>query len=109
MLYIQFKIINPATRIVASNLKEEIKKASLAKFINNVKDLSDEMSSNYTINIDKREHHEGYVHHFFRALLSQPNSTFNGFIEIKRMIWTQDQKTPHHTSSGMLLRITIPW
>ena len=53
MLYRIFKSINPATRIVVSNLKDEIEKAILAKILNNVKDLLDEMFSNYSIIIDK--------------------------------------------------------
>ena len=39
------KIINPATRIGVSNLKDEIEKSTLAKFGNNIKDLLDEISS----------------------------------------------------------------
>ena len=46
MLYLIFKRINPVTRIGVSNLKEEIQKANLAKFGNNVKYLLDDMSSN---------------------------------------------------------------
>ena len=48
-----FKLINPGTRIVVSNLKDEIEKSNIAKFLNNVKDLIDYMSSYYSIIIDK--------------------------------------------------------
>ena len=41
MLYLIFKIINPATRIFVSNLKYEIEKSTIAKFLNNVKNLLD--------------------------------------------------------------------
>ena len=61
MLYLIFKRINLATRIGVSNLKYEIEKKNLAKFGNNVKNLIDDMSSNYSIIIDKGEHHEDYV------------------------------------------------
>ena len=47
MLYLLFKIINQATRIVVSNIKCEIEKANLAKFVNNVKDHLNNMSANY--------------------------------------------------------------
>ena len=45
-IYLILGITNPATRIVVSNLKYEIEKATIAKFLNNVKDLLDYMSSN---------------------------------------------------------------
>ena len=69
MIYLLFKIINPDTRIGVSNLKYEIEKATLAKFGNNVKDLLDEMSSNYYIIIDKGEYYEDYFCNIFRYLL----------------------------------------
>ena len=39
VLYLLFKSINPDTRIGVSNLRDEIHKSTLAKFINNVKTL----------------------------------------------------------------------
>ena len=53
MIYLPFKIINPDTRIGVYNLKDEIDKAILAKFANNLKDLLDGMSSKYSIIINK--------------------------------------------------------
>ena len=72
MLYLILKSINPVTSIVVSELKDEIEKATLAKFLNNVKYLLDDMSSNYSIIIDKGEFREDYVIHILRALLSGP-------------------------------------
>ena len=46
MIYLIFKNIDPATRIGVSNLKYEIEKATLAKFVNNVKYLLGDVSSN---------------------------------------------------------------
>ena len=80
MLYIIFKSINPDIMIGFSNLKDEIEKSTLSKFGTNVKDLIDEMSSNYTIIIDKGGHHEDYFFHIFRVIFSGPNTTFNSFI-----------------------------
>ena len=77
MFYLIFKIINPATRIGVSNLKDEIEKSTLAKFGNNLKDLLDDISSNYSIIIDKETFREDYVRHIFRDILSGPNSTVN--------------------------------
>ena len=67
------KIINPATSIGVSNLKDEIEKATLSKFGNNVKDLLCDMSSNYSIIIDKGECYDDYVRHILRDLLKGPN------------------------------------
>ena len=47
MIYLISKIINPNTRIGVSNLKDEIEKATIAKFGNHPKVLLDDMSSNY--------------------------------------------------------------
>ena len=87
MLCLIFKIINSNTSIGVSNLKYEIEKANLAKFGNNVKYLLGEMSSNQSIIIDKGEHHDDYVRHIFRYILSGPNSTFNFLIERTKYDW----------------------
>ena len=73
MLYLLFKIINLDTRIGVLNLKDEIEKATLAEFGNNVKDLLDDMSLNYSIIIDEVERHKDYVRHIFRYILSGNN------------------------------------
>ena len=52
MIHPLFKKINQAKRLGVSNLKYEIEKSTLSKFGSNVKDLIDEMSSNYSIIID---------------------------------------------------------
>ena len=76
MPYLIFKSINPATRIGVSNLKDEIDKANIAKFVNNLKDLLDDISSNNSIILDNGELHEDYVRHVFRDLLSGPKLNF---------------------------------
>ena len=53
MLHLISKINNPATSIGVSNLKCVIKKSTITNFFNNVKDLLDDMFSNYYIIIDK--------------------------------------------------------
>ena len=53
MIYIIFKSINPGTMIGVSNLKDKIGKAIPYKFVENLKDLLDEMSSNNSIILDK--------------------------------------------------------
>ena len=81
MIYLLFKSTNTDKSIDVSNLKDELEKTTLAKFGNNIKDLLDDMSSNYSINIDTRERHEDYVRSIFRDLLTGPNPTFYCFIE----------------------------
>ena len=73
MIYLLFKNIKPAIRIGVSNINDEIEKSTLAKFWNNVKDLLCDISSNYSIIIDRLERYEDYVRHIFRYLLSGPN------------------------------------
>ena len=64
MIYLIFKSINLDTRIGVSNLKDKIKKSTLTKFGNNIKDLIDDMSSNYSIIVDKVNLRENYVRQF---------------------------------------------
>ena len=85
------KIINLDTRIYVSKLKHEIEKATLAKFVNNVKDLLDDIFSNYSIIMDKGECHEDYVRQIFRAILLGKNVTLNRLIEMTNVDW--DTKT----------------
>ena len=87
MLYPVFKSINPVTRIGVSNLKDEIEKSTLAKFSNNVKDLLDDLPSNYSMIIYKVEYHEDYGRHVFRVILSGPNSNSNCFSERTKVDW----------------------
>ena len=53
MRYFLLKSIKPYTRIGLSNLKDEIEKSTLDKFGNNVKDLIDDMPSDYSVITDK--------------------------------------------------------
>ena len=46
MINLLFKSINPDKSIGVSNLKDEIDKATLAKFGNNIEEFLDGMSSN---------------------------------------------------------------
>ena len=80
VLYLLFKSINPDTRIGVSNLTDEIHKSTLAEFINNVKNFIDDISSNYSIIIDKVEFHEVFFRCIFRSIFSGPKSTFNFLI-----------------------------
>ena len=73
MIYLILKSIKQAPIIVVYNLKYLIEKSTLTKFGNNVKDLFDDMYSNYSIIIYKGERYEDYVHHIFRDLLLGPN------------------------------------
>ena len=87
MIYLILKSVNASTRIGVSNLKDEIDKATLANFGNNLKNLLDDMYLNYSIILDKGELHEDYVRHIFRDLFSRPNSTFNSFVERSKYDW----------------------
>ena len=67
--YLLFKSTNPDRIIGDSNLKYKIRRTTLAKFGNNVKDLLDKFSSNYLIIIYKGDCDEDYVRHIFRDIL----------------------------------------
>ena len=58
VIYLLFNIINTSTCIGISNLKDNIQKSILSKFRNNIKDILDNMSSNYTIIINKGGRHD---------------------------------------------------
>ena len=73
MIYLLFKTINSDTSIGVSNLKGEIEKANFDKFGDNVKELLDDMSSNYNIIIDKEEQKKDYVFHLLKYLMLGPN------------------------------------
>ena len=87
MLYLLLKTSNLDTRIGVSNLKYETNKEIQDKFSNNIKDLLDDISSNYSIIIDKGEHHKDYVWHILRDILSGKISTPNYFIEMTKDDW----------------------
>ena len=59
-----------------------------------MKVLLDDISSNYSILIDKGELHEEYNRHVFRDILSGPNSTFNCFIENYKYDWNIVKEVP---------------
>ena len=87
MVYLIFKSINLYISIGVLNLKDEIDKSTPDKFVSNVKDLLDEISSNYSIMLYKGKHHEDYVRHIFMYLSSGKNSTFNSFVERCKNNW----------------------
>ena len=84
IIYIPFNRIDPDTRIGVSNLKDETRKSTLAKFVKNVKDILDDMYYNYTIIMYQEEHNEEYSFNIFRDLLSGKNPTFNILIKITK-------------------------
>ena len=83
-----------ATSIGVSNLKDEIDKANLAKFGNNVKEFLDTICSNDSIVIDKGKKQKDYVRHIFRYLLSGTNKNFNSFIESTKDDWETEIEVP---------------
>ena len=90
MIYFLFKIINPDKSIGFPNLNDEIEKSTLAKLVNNIKDILDYMSSNYSINIDTGEYHEDYCTRIFRDPLTGPNSTFDFLVKRLKIFGRQE-------------------
>ena len=69
-------------------------KATLAKFVSNVKVFLYDMSSQYCIIIDLGDQRESCVRHIFMALLSGPKSTLNSFIERNNYNWDTVREVP---------------
>ena len=84
MIYIIFESINPATRVGVSNIKNEIDRATLDNFFNDIKDLLDKMPSGYTIIIDNEDHCKDRFLRLFRSFLTRHNLTLNCFIKITK-------------------------
>ena len=64
MIYLLLKSINPTTRIRVSNLNDNNEKVAIYKFGNNLKDILDDMTSNWNIIIYEGVRHDEYVHRF---------------------------------------------
>ena len=87
ILWLLLQICNPSTRVGVAELKDDLRKATLAKFQNNVKLLTDYMSSKYRNIQEKGQSHEDYILDLFNALASVPNSDFSALIRDERRNW----------------------
>ena len=84
VVYLIFRSIDNVTIIGASNLKDDIEKATILWFGKNLRNILDYMLANNTIIINKGGHHKYYVNHIFRDILAVPKSTFDFSIEISK-------------------------
>ena len=76
ILWILLQICNPSTLVGVAELKDDLRKATSAKFQNNVKILNDYMSSKFCNITEKGQTHEDYILDLFNALATVPNSEF---------------------------------
>ena len=68
-------------------MKDDLRKATSAKFQNNVKTSTDYMSSKLQNITKKGQTHEDYILDLFNALATVPNSDFSTHIRDERRAW----------------------
>ena len=67
---------DPSTRVGVSELKEELRSATSAKFNHDIQNLTDYMSSKYCEIKEKGQSHEDIILDLFNAFKTVPNSDF---------------------------------
>jgi len=87
MLQIIINGINPTTRVGVSDFKKAVQNAKLSTSSNNVKDMLDDMTSNYQEIIAQQNTHGGYTMHLFDALLTSKNEVFRSMVQRKKDDW----------------------
>ena len=85
--WLLLQMCNPSTRVGVAELKDDLRKATSAKFQHNVKELTDYMSSKYRNIQEKGQNHEDYILDLFNALDMVPNSDFSAHIRFERRAW----------------------
>ena len=87
MLQILIQGINPTTRVGVSDFKKAIQNCKLSMFNNNVKDMLDDMDSNYQKIIEHNHTHDDYTMHLFDTLLTSKNKVFCSMVQGKKNDW----------------------
>ena len=70
-----------------SELKTDLREATLSKFKHNVKDLTDFMTSKYREITEKGQQHQDYLLDLFNALKTVLNADFATFVRDERQAW----------------------
>ena len=87
ILWILMQICNPSTRIGVSELKEELRSSSSAKFNHDIQKLTDYMSSKYCEIKEKDQSHEDMILDLINAFKTVPNHDFAAHVQDKRKQW----------------------
>ena len=79
--------LNPSTRVSVSELIEELRSATSAKFGHDVQKLTDFMSSKYREIKEKDQTHEDMILYFSNAFKTVPNPYFCAYVCDERKLW----------------------
>ena len=80
MLHILVQSITPTTRVGVSNYKLVIQNSKLSDHTRNMKEMLDNMESNYHRILEQKHTHDDYVMHLFTSMLTSKNEEFNSTI-----------------------------
>ena len=78
---------NPSTRVGVSELKEELRNATSAKFNHDIQKLTDFMSSKYREIKEKGQAHDDIILDVFNAFKTVPNPDFAAHVRDERNQW----------------------
>ena len=87
ILWILLQTCNPSTRVGVAELKEDLRKATSAKFKHDVKTLTDDMCSKLRKIREKGQRHDDFHHDLFKALETVPNTDFNPHVREEKRKW----------------------
>jgi len=87
ILWILMQTCNPSTRVGVSELKEELRRATSAKFNHDIQKLTDFMSSKYREITEKGQRHEDIILDVFNAFKTVPNPDFAAHVRDERKHW----------------------
>ena len=87
ILWILMQTCNPSTRVGVSELKEELRSATSAKFNHDIQKLTDFMSSKYREIKEKGQKHEDIILDVFNAFKTVPNPDFAAHVRDERKHW----------------------
>jgi hypothetical protein len=87
MLQICVEKVNPNTRVGVAHLKENLRNSKLANYDNNVRDMTDKMSSIHDEIVQRGFTHDDFILDLYQALLSGKNEIFTSYIQRKRDDW----------------------
>ena len=87
ILWILMQTYNPSTRVGVSELKEELRSATSAKFGHDIQKLTDFMSSKYRKIKEKGQRHEDMILDVFNAFKTVPNPDFAAHVRDERKRW----------------------
>ena len=87
ILWVLLQTCNPSTRVGVSELKEDIRGATSAKFGHDIQKLTDFVSSKYREIREKGQTHEDIILDLFNAFKTVPNPDFEAHVRDERKLW----------------------